>query len=73
MSQAIEAYRDITADEKFKYIEYLRERAGHDEAQALHNAERRERAKWEGVVAEKDAEIERLRAELAEAKARNDL
>jgi hypothetical protein len=64
--------------------------AEHDEAQALGNAERRgERradAKWESVVAEKDAalankdaalankdaENERLRQELAELRARFD-
>ena len=69
MSQAIEAYREITAKDEFKELERLREKAGHDEAQALHNAERREREKWQTVVAEKDAEIERLRSELAEAQA----
>ena len=76
MSEAIEAYRSITADEKFRYIERLREDALHDEAQAMHTAEKRgeKRAdeKWQSVVADKDAEIERLRAELAESRARND-
>ena len=83
MSQAIEAYREITAKDEFKYLERLREDARHDEAQALGNAKRQgakiEREKWQGVVAEKDAalankdaEIERLRLELAEAKARLD-
>jgi len=55
-----------------KQIETRRVMASHDEAQALKNAERRgeergeERAntKWQGVVADKDAEIARLRAQL---------
>ena len=54
MSQAVEAYRGITATEEFKYLEIMRARAGHDEAQAIRNAERRvaetERQKWQGVV-----------------------
>ena len=76
MSDAIEAYRSITADEKFRHIELLREMAAHDEAQRMGNAERRgeERAdaKWQSVVAEKDAEIERLRMELAKSQGRDD-
>ena len=79
MSDAIEAYRSITADEKIRHIELLREMAEHDEAQAIHNAERREHAKWENVVAEKDAalaekdvENERLRQELAKLRAQLD-
>ena len=69
MSDAIEAYRSITADEKFRHIELLREMAEHDEAQRMGNAERRgekrgeergkksEREKWQSVVAEKDAAL----------------
>ena len=80
MSEAIEAYRSITADEKFRHIELLREMAECDEAQALGNAERRGEklgeksadTKWQSVVAEKDAENERLRQELAELRARFD-
>jgi len=66
MDQAIEAYRGITATEEFKYLEHLRLKARHDEAQAIRNAERRgaetEREKWESVAEEN----ERLRQELAE-------
>ena len=40
MSQAVEAYRGITATEKFKYLEIIRARTKHDEAQALRNATR---------------------------------
>ena len=38
MSQAVEAYRGITALEEFRHLEILRERAKHDEAQAINNA-----------------------------------
>jgi predicted transposase/invertase (TIGR01784 family) len=72
MSDAIEAYRSITADEKFRYIELSREMAAHDEAQRMSNARKQEREKWESVVAEKDAENERLRLEIAELRARLD-
>ena len=44
MSQAVEAYRGVTATEKFRYLEILRERTQHDEAQALGNARRQGRA-----------------------------
>ena len=68
MSQAVEAYRGVTATEKFKYLEILKERAQHDEATALRNAEQRGEArsekKWQGVVAEKDALIVALQAQL---------
>ena len=54
MAQAVEAYKDVTATEEFKLLAIRRDMQGHDEAQALYNARRKERAKWEGVVAEKD-------------------
>ena len=77
MGQAIEAYRGITATEEFKYLEHLRSKARHDEAQAIRNAERRgaatEREKWQSVVETERKkqqsmaeENERLRQELAE-------
>ena len=69
MSQAITAYRGITATEKFRHLEILRERTKHDEAQALKNAERRgeKRAdeKWQDVVANERAENEKLRQQIA--------
>ena len=37
MEQAINAYYTITASSKFREIERLREKAGHDEAQAMHH------------------------------------
>jgi predicted transposase/invertase (TIGR01784 family) len=72
MKQAIGAYRSVTATDEFKEYERLRSLARHNEASALKNAEQRgevrgevrERAKWQDVVAGKDAEIARLRAQL---------
>ena len=57
MSQAVEAYRGVTATDKFKYLEILRERAAHDEAQALYNARMKEREIWQDVIADKDAAL----------------
>jgi len=75
MSQAVEAYRGITATEKFRYLDILRERTRYDEAQAIGNARRQEAAKWQGVADsltdERDAalaEIEKLKLQLAQLK-----
>jgi len=68
MSQAIEAYRHVSASEQFKEIERLRSLARHNEASALAHAAEVEREKWQGIVADKDAEITRLRALLGEKK-----
>ena len=76
MTQAVEAYHSITADKQFQYLETLRAKARHDEAQAISNAERKRDEHWQGVVAEvvaeKDtalanekAENEKLRQQLA--------
>ena len=64
MTQAVEAYRGITATEEFKYLEILRARTRHDEAQALRNAERKRDEHWQGVVAEQAALIAKLQAQL---------
>jgi predicted amidophosphoribosyltransferase len=45
MNQAIEAYHSVVVSPEFKEVERLRIKASHDEAQALHNAERRSIAK----------------------------
>jgi len=66
MSQAIEAYRHVSASEQFREIERLRSLARHNEASALAHAAEVEREKWQGIVADKDAEIARLRALLGE-------
>ena len=79
MSEAIVAYRSVTADEKFKELERQRVYAAHNKASALGHARRKatkaEREKWQGVVAdkdaalaEKDAQIAKLLAQLAETK-----
>ncbi|GHV42081.1 transposase [Synergistales bacterium] len=75
MEEAIGAYRGITATDEFKEIERLRALARHNEASALGHARReataKANAKWQAVVADKeaalankDAEIARLRAQL---------
>ena len=51
---------------EFKEIERLRSKARHDEAQALWNAQRQERARWQIIIADKDAENEKLRAMLTQ-------
>ena len=75
MSQAVEAYRGITATEEFKHLEIIRARTRHDEAQAINNARKQRDVHWQGVVAEvvaekdtiitdKDALIAKLQAQL---------
>ena len=68
VKQAIGAYREVMASPEFHELERLRADARHNEASAVESAERRgeERAnaKWQDVVADKDAEIERLRTQL---------
>ena len=66
MSQAVSAYRSVSASGEFKELERLRLRARLDEANALSNARREEREKWQGVVAEKDATLAEKDATLAE-------
>jgi predicted transposase/invertase (TIGR01784 family) len=77
MDQAISAYYTITASSEFRERERLWEKARHDEAQALRHAREvgeakgreEERTKWQGVVADKDAENTRLLAEIARLRA----
>jgi len=77
VTQAIGAYREVVVSPEFRELERLRFEARSNEASALANAERRgyreADEKWQGVVADKDAaladkdaEIERLRARLGE-------
>jgi len=73
LSDAVNAYYTITASSEFREKERLYEKARHNEASALYNAREKERLKWEGVLAEKDAELaekeaenEELRRQLAE-------
>ena len=39
MTQAVNAYRSVSASEKFRTLEKIREKTRHDEAQALYNAD----------------------------------
>ncbi|MDR1157001.1 MAG: hypothetical protein LBK75_01650 [Oscillospiraceae bacterium] len=70
VKQAINAYREIVVSPEFRELERLRSLARHNEASALLNAEQkgeaRADAKWQAVVADKDAEIARLRTLLDE-------
>ncbi|MCL2185455.1 MAG: Rpn family recombination-promoting nuclease/putative transposase [Treponema sp.] len=64
MDQAINAYYNITAESELRERERLWEKARHDEAQALSNAKEEEREIWQSIVADKDAEIAQLKAQL---------
>ena len=55
MKQVIDAYRSVTVSDEFKEIERQRSYARHNEASAIAHAKDVERAKWEKVIAEKDA------------------
>ena len=57
MKEAIEAFNNIAVSDEFREFERLRSRAEHNEASALANERRKEREKWQGVVAEKDTTI----------------
>ena len=70
MTQAIEAYRHITTTDEFKELERLRSRARHNEASALGHARRKEREKWQGVIADKDATIADKDAQIMDLLAR---
>ena len=81
MREAVEAYQQVSASPEYQEMERMRSKAGHDEAQALKNAETRgeERSdkKWQKVVADKDIaladkdmENKTLRKQLAELQAK---
>jgi benzoyl-CoA reductase/2-hydroxyglutaryl-CoA dehydratase subunit BcrC/BadD/HgdB len=65
MSQAIEAYRNITVTEEFRTLERMRADARRNEAAALYNARRGESEKWRKVVEKKDAALAGKDAALA--------
>ena len=83
VEQVINAYTQITSDAEFREIERQRQLASHNEASALNARERKVNMKWQGVVADmgtkladmstrladRDAENERLRAQIAELQA----
>ena len=64
MEQAINAYNKITVTPEFRELERQRSYARHNEAAALRHAREQEREIWRGVVAGKDAELARLKAQL---------
>jgi predicted transposase/invertase (TIGR01784 family) len=70
VTQAIGAYREIVVSPEFHELERLRDSARHNEASALLNAQRKaekaEREKWQGVVADKDAALAGKDAEIAD-------
>jgi hypothetical protein len=65
MSEAIVAYHHIAASPEFREAERVRSKARHDEAQAMYNVRRKEAAKWQSIVEDKDTELANNRAELA--------
>jgi predicted transposase/invertase (TIGR01784 family) len=69
MQQAIKAYRSITVTPEFREKERLYAKARHDEAQALFHARQEEAEKWQGVVADKDAALADKDAEIARLRA----
>ena len=70
MSEAIMAYRHVAISPEFRELERMRSKARHDEAQAIYNAERKEREHWQGVVANKDIALAEKDARIAELEAR---
>jgi len=69
MSTALQAYRHVAASDEFKERERMRSKARHDEAQALNNARREERAKLQGVIDEQADVIDEQAALIAELQA----
>ena len=65
VTQAIGAYREMVVSPEFRELERLRADALHNEASALLHAAKVEREKWQGVIADKDAEIADKDAEIA--------
>ncbi len=55
----------MTATDEFKEMERLRSRARHNEASAIGYAVDREREKWQGIVADRDARLADKDAALA--------
>jgi predicted transposase/invertase (TIGR01784 family) len=64
VTQAIEAYRTVTASDEFKELERLRFLASCNEASALEHARRKERERLRGVLDKKDATIAKNKAAL---------
>ena len=73
MKEAINAYYSITAESEFREAERLYTKARHNEAAALRHARQEAKAEereiWQGIVADKDAEIASKEAEIASKEA----
>ena len=69
MTEAIGAYREVVVSPEFAELERIRADARHNEASALANAERKEREKWQIVVAEKDTALTEQSARITELEA----
>jgi biotin operon repressor len=69
VTQAIGAYREVVVSPEFRELERLRAEASNNEASALANAERKRDEHWQGVLADKDAEIADKDAEIAQLRA----
>ena len=61
MEQAINAYYTITASPEFREIERLREKARHDEAQALHHAKHEEKVEIARAMIADGEPVEKIR------------
>jgi len=81
MNEAIRTYFKVTASDELANLERIRTKRGHDEAQALKNAEQRgekrgekrgakkERQLWQNVVADKDSLLADRDTKIAELEA----
>ena len=73
INEVVTAYRKLSQSPEFNLMETQRIMAEADEAQAMNNAERRgeerERERWQGIVSDKDAEIEELRKQITQLQA----
>ena len=78
MNEALKAYRHVSTTDEFKYLEKLRAKTRHDEAQALFNAERRGESrsdeKWQEAISDilsnKGVGEEQIRLRLADLQAK---
>jgi len=63
LSEAVNAYHNVTTSKEFEEIERLRIKAGHNEASALRNARRKVEEKYKPIVEKQAAELEKQAAE----------
>ena len=65
MKKAVGVLKELSADERTRMLYEAREKARMDFESLRDDAVRDERELWQGVVADKDAEIATLKAQLA--------